>query len=85
MKGISGKLVAWLISLSVLILLLVGVMEYHAGNLIIEKKLDKSFQTMRNRLSHNLRNSVYTFDIDTAKDIVLGEFPNKRFPFQKIS
>lgn len=77
MKGISGKLVAWLVSLSLLILLVVGAMEYHAGRLAIDRQLDTSFKTMSNRLTHSLRNSVYTFDVKTAKDIVLGEFPNE--------
>lgn len=76
MKGISGKLVAWLVTLSLLILIIVGGMEYHAGRLAIDRQLDDSFATIGNRLKHSLQNPVYSFDIKTIKDIVLGEFPN---------
>jgi PAS domain S-box-containing protein len=75
-KGISGKLVAWLISLSLLILLIVGAMEYHAGRQTIDRELNVTLNTISNRLIHNLRNPVYSFDVETIKDIVLGEFPN---------
>lgn len=75
MKGISGKLVTLLVSLSLVVILLVGAMEYHAGKLAIDNKLDDSLKTVSHRLMYNLRNSVYTFDVETAKDIILGEFP----------
>jgi len=77
MKGISGKLVAWLVSLSLVILLVVGAMEYHAGKLAIDQQLDLSFEKMSNRLQHSLRNPVYSFDVKTVKDVILGEFSNE--------
>ena len=67
MKGISGKLVTLLVSLSLVVILLVGAMEYHAGKLAIDNKLDDSLKTVSHRLMYNLRNSVYTFDVETAK------------------
>jgi len=75
-KGISGKLIAWLVSLSLLIILVVGAMEYHAGTLVIERQLERSMETISNRLSVSLHNSVFAFDARTAKDIILGEFPS---------
>ncbi len=76
MKGIAKKLIVLLIAITAGVLAILGVMDYHAGQMSIDRELRHSLSTIGNRLIISLRQSVYEFDTGTARDTVLGEFPN---------
>ncbi len=77
MKGISKKLILILLSCTLVVVALLGVLEYHAGQLLIDRQVEKTLQTIGERLSLSLRQSLYELDRVTTHDTILSEFPSK--------
>jgi|GEM_PF-4159935 len=52
-------------------------MEYHAGKLLIEREIQAKLTSIGNRLALTLRRSVYEFDRESVRDVLLAEFPEE--------
>lgn len=77
MKGISGKLILVLLLSAVLVVTVIGAMDYHAGQKITGLRVEKDLAAISNRLSLSLRRPVYEFNRVAARDTILGEFANE--------
>ncbi len=77
MKGISVKLVFILLLCTLVVLGLLGALEFHAGSMRIEQQVNQAMSDIGKRLSHGLRHPVYDLDRAAINDALLGEFSNK--------
>ncbi len=74
MNSISTRLLIILISAAATVITLLGLLEYHAGQLDIQHHLNADMRIISNRLTISLRKSIYEYDIGTLKDTVQAEF-----------
>lgn len=75
--GISAKLVLWLTIAAAAIVVILGAMQKHAGELAIVRELEQSAAIVSKRLEVSLGQSVYEFNRYAIRDTVLAEFPNE--------
>ena len=77
MKGIARKLILILFACTLAGSVLLIVLEYHAGKQFIGRQIETTLQTVGERLSLSLRQSLYELDRVTTHDTVLSEFSSK--------
>ncbi|MHC4885312.1 MAG: PAS domain-containing sensor histidine kinase [Planctomycetota bacterium] len=75
MNSIARRLVTWLILVAAGVMFGLGVMEYHAGQITIDRELNESMHVISNRLTTSLTESINEFDRQTIHDTVTAEFP----------
>jgi len=75
-KGIARKLILILFACTLAGSCLLIVLEYHAGKQFIERSVETTLQTVGERLSLSLRQSLYELDRVTTHDTLLSEFSN---------
>jgi signal transduction histidine kinase len=76
LKGISTKLVLILLLCTLVVLGLLGGLEFHAGQLVIERQVNQALSVIGKRLSHSLSHPAYDLDRAAIDEVLLGEFPN---------
>lgn len=74
MKNIAHKLFLVLITTTAILLCVVSLTEYYQGQKSINKELEYKIETIINRLTLNLKQSVYEYDIDLIRDVCRSEF-----------
>ena len=75
--GIPGKLILTIGLCALLVLGISGLMEYHAGRILIERETQAKLTEISNRLTLTLRRSVYELDRESVRDTLLAEFPEQ--------
>jgi len=76
MNSIAKRLIILLICVAAGVIFVLGIMEYHAGQLAIDNGLKQSMKIISNRLRTSLKESVNEFARATIRSTVKAEFPN---------
>ena len=74
--GMAGKLVAWLTAAGLMMLVLIGVLQYVTGELAITRRQEWALTQITQRLALNLRQAVHEADPDAVRDVLLAETCN---------
>lgn len=75
--GISGKLVLILLSTGLFLLVIAGVLQYRIEVASAEEQLSREAEAILDRLSINLSQLVYEFNIKGIEAVVKSEFSNQ--------
>lgn len=74
MKNIAAKLSLILICVAIMGLLVLSAVEYVVGQKQINRDLNHKFESKIQRLTKNLRQSVWEYNLDAIRDVVVSEF-----------